>query len=181
MTAFDDLPGTLSALERRGLYRRRRVVEGPQGREVMVDGRRLLNFCSNDYLGLAADEAVVTAAREALAYRRFGSGASPLVTGRGQWHARLEREIASFEGTQAALLIPSGYAANCGTIAALVGKPDAVFSDELNHASIVDGCRLSGAAIHVYRHGDAAHLTTLLEASAARRKLTSSDTRIPVA
>ena len=172
------LDQALAELDRQSLRRRLMVRVGPQrGDDICVDGRRLANFGSNDYLGLAADAAVVSAVRGVLATHGFGSGASPLITGRGMWHETLERELAAFEGTPAALLFPSGYAANMGTIAALVGKSDAIFSDELNHASIIDGCRLSGAAVHVYRHGDTAHLESLLAAAApARRKLIVTDT-----
>src|SRR5439155_9937540 len=102
----------------------------------------------------------------------WGAGASPLVTGRSELHAQLERELANFEGTEAALLFPSGYAANVGAITGLTGNGDAIYSDELNHASIIDGCRLSGAAIHVFRHCDWKHLAELLETgNTFRRRL----------
>ncbi|HUE73176.1 MAG TPA: 8-amino-7-oxononanoate synthase [Pirellulaceae bacterium] len=180
---LDWLDDALAELDRQSLRRRLTVRTSPQrGDEIRVDGQRLANFGSNDYLGLASDKAVVSAAQEALDTHGFGSGASPLITGRGVWHQRLERELAAFEGTESALLFPSGYAANMGTIAALVGKADAIFSDELNHASIIDGCRLSGAAVHIYRHGDASHLASLLAAAAAeRRKLIVTDTLFSMA
>jgi 8-amino-7-oxononanoate synthase len=174
---LDWLDDALADLDRQSLRRRHTVRASPQrGDEIRLDDQQLANFGSNDYLGLAADERVVAAARHMLDSPAFGSGASPLVTGRGAWHARLERELAAWERTESALLFSSGYAANCGTIAALAGKPDAIFSDELNHASIVDGCRLSGAAVHIYRHGDAVHLASLLERTAsARRRLIVTD------
>jgi len=122
------------------------------GREIEVDGRRLVNFGSNDYLSLANDPRVIAAAKEAIDRVGFGAGASPLVTGRGSLHAELEEALCVFEHAEAALLFPTGFAANAGTIPALVGSGDPIFSDAKNHASIIDGCRLSGAAVHVYRH-----------------------------
>ncbi len=171
------LDRALADLDQRSLRRQLIVRQGPQrGDAISADDQRLANFGSNDYLGLAADDEVAGAARQVLDADGFGSGASPLITGRGQWHARLERELATLEATESALLFPSGYAANAGTIAALVGQSDAIFSDQRNHASIIDGCRLSGAAIHVYRHCDAAHLASLLSAAAsARHKLIVTD------
>jgi 8-amino-7-oxononanoate synthase len=146
-----------------------------QGAVIRVDGHELVNFGSNDYLGLAGDrchEAVGTAIDSV----GWGAGASPLVVGRGSEHAALERELADFEGTEAALLFSSGYAANVGTIAALAGRSDAIFSDAKNHASIIDGCRLSGAEIHVYGHGDIDHLRDLLNSSSRiRRRLIVTD------
>jgi 8-amino-7-oxononanoate synthase len=171
------LTDEIAAWEARGL--RRRAVEraGPQrGCTFVHQGREYLNFGSNDYLGLAADPAIVKVVREHLDATGWGAGASPLVTGRGAWHARLEQRLAQFEGTEAALLFPTGYAANVGTIGALVGAGDAVFSDAKNHASIIDGCRLSGAAVSVYHHRDTSHLRQLLIASTARRRLIVTDT-----
>jgi 8-amino-7-oxononanoate synthase len=134
-----------------------------------------VNFSSNDYLGLAA-EPLSAAIRDALPTAGWGSGASPLVTGRGTLHARLEEELAVFEGNEASLLFSTGYAANVGAVAALVGKDDVVFSDAKNHASIIDGCRLSGAMIVVYPHRDAAALESLLrESSRFRRRLIVTD------
>lgn len=165
----------LADLESRQLRRYLSERQMAQGAVIRVDGRELLNFGSNDYLGLANDgchEAVGTAV-DAVGW---GAGASPLVAGRGTEHAALERELAEFEGTEAALLFSSGYAANVGAITALVSQTDAVFSDAKNHASIIDGCRLSGADIQVYRHGDIEHLRALLAAgSKARRRLIVTD------
>jgi 8-amino-7-oxononanoate synthase len=167
----------LAELERNSLLRRLAVRDGPQRADrIVLGGIALSNFGSNDYLGLAAAPELAAAAHDAIAGHGWGSGASPLVTGRGTLHARLEEELAAFEGTEAALLFPSGYAANVGTIAALVGKGDAVFSDERNHASIIDGCRLSGASIHIYRHRDAGDVASLLAGVSARRKLVVTDT-----
>jgi 8-amino-7-oxononanoate synthase len=172
---LDWIEDSLAALDRQGLLRRLLVRHGPQQAMVQVDGRSLLNFSSNDYLGLAAEPTIAAAAAQAAA-AGWGSGASPLVTGRGTPHERLEIELAEFEGTEAALLFGSGYAANAGTIAALVAKDDGVFSDARNHASIIDGCRLSGAAVHVYRHADVQHLSDLLEQTTTyRRRLIVTD------
>jgi 8-amino-7-oxononanoate synthase len=170
---------SLLILEESNLRRRLSVRTGPQlARQIEIDGRALVNFGSNDYLGLAADPRLCEAALRAMQTSGWGAGASPLVSGRGQWHAQLEQELAAFEGTQAALLFSSGFAANCGTIAALVEKGDAIYSDAKNHASIIDGCRLSGATIHVYPHNDVERLTELLatEGKQYRRRLIVSDT-----
>jgi 8-amino-7-oxononanoate synthase len=141
-----------------------------------VDGRQLVNFGSNDYLGLAA-ESLSGAVTRAIEEVGWGSGASPLVTGRGSWHAALETALADFEATEAALLFSSGYAANLGTITALVGKDDVIFSDAKNHASIIDGCRLSGARIVVYPHRDVDSLHKALHgAMGFRRRLIVTDT-----
>jgi 8-amino-7-oxononanoate synthase len=168
----------LEALERAALRRRLAERSSPQrAAQIALDGRLLVNFSSNDYLALAADERLVAAAQAAAAEHGWGSGASPLVTGRSTLHAQLERELAAFEETEAALVFPTGYAANLGTIPALVGKGDTIYSDELNHASLIDGCRLSGARVAIYRHGDVQHLRELLAASpAGGRRLIVTDT-----
>jgi 8-amino-7-oxononanoate synthase len=116
-----------------------------------IEGRRLLNFTANDYLNLASDPRVIAAAQAALA-GGVGARASALLGGRSEWHVRLEHKLAQFEGQTAAILFPSGMAANIGTIAALVGKEDVIFSDRLNHASLIDGCRLSRANLRIYQH-----------------------------
>lgn len=160
----------LRTLDVRGLRRRPTVRESSQGAGIVVDGRRLVNFGSNDYLNLAADPRLAAAARAALDEGGWGAGASPLVTGRSKWHARLEEQLAEFNRAEAALVFSSGFAANSATIAALVGAGDAVFSDEHNHASIIDGCRLSQANAIVYRHADAGHLDDLLAAHRSNGK-----------
>ena len=167
----------LDSLDAAGLRRRLRVREGPQaGSEIVLDGQRFVNFSSNDYLGLAA-RCLVPAVAESLDQVGWGSGASPLITGRGCLHARLEQQIAEFEGTQAALLFPSGFAANVGTISALVDRGDVVFSDAKNHASIIDGCRLSGARIQVYPYGDVRYLNKMMrQAAGFRRRMIVTDT-----
>jgi 8-amino-7-oxononanoate synthase len=148
---LDWLDDALADLDRRGL--RRKLSENARQERaatIEVAGQSLINFGSNDYLGLAADPRIASAVKTAIDHYGWGSGASPLVTGRSHLHAQLERELAGFEDTEAALLFPTGYAANVGTIMSLVGKGDIIYSDELNHASIIDGCRLSGATTRIY-------------------------------
>jgi glycine C-acetyltransferase/8-amino-7-oxononanoate synthase len=152
----------LTELERLGLSRRLRMVSGPQGPRVLLDGRPVLLLCSNNYLGLADHPRVRAAAAEAATRWGVGAGASRLVSGTMTIHRRLEERLAAFEGSEACVLFGSGYLANAGVIGALAGHLDTVFSDELNHASIVDGCRLSHAEVVVYRHRDIDHLDWLL-------------------
>jgi 8-amino-7-oxononanoate synthase len=166
----------LEALEARGLRRRLEPLASAQGPVVTVGGRALVNLCSNDYLGLAGDPRLRRAAAEAAEREGAGSGAARLVAGDLEVHGRLERALAAFEGTEAALLFNSGYHANAGVPAALVGRDDAIFSDVLNHASIVDGCLLSRAEVVRYRHGDVDELDALLARTRARRKLVVTDT-----
>jgi len=160
---LDWIDDELRALEERSLLRRRREIATlPRGR-CRIGERELVNFASNDYLDLAHDTRVVAAAREALEDGSVGAGASALVAGRSPWHRALEERLARFEQQPAALLFPTGYAANVGTICALAGSDDFIFSDRLNHASLIDGCRLSGARLHVYRHDDLSELGSLLK------------------
>jgi 8-amino-7-oxononanoate synthase len=165
---FEWIRAELDTLSADGLLRRRRVVRPLGNGWCELEGRRLRDFASNDYLGLATDERIVAAAREALADAGSGARASALVAGRGPWHERLERRLAEFEGSEAALLFPTGYAANVGAVTALVGPGDAVFSDRLNHASLIDGCRLSGATVHIYPHCDLESLEQHLSQADAR-------------
>jgi 8-amino-7-oxononanoate synthase len=137
---------------------------------VTQDGRRLLNLSSNDYLGLASHPGVLESAARA-ATRAGGATASRLIVGTDRAYAELEAKLADFQGTEAALVFGSGYLANVGVISCLVGRDDAVFSDSLNHASIIDGCRLSRASIHCYGHGDVDELEAMLQGSDAQRKL----------
>jgi 8-amino-7-oxononanoate synthase len=170
------LDDELDSLARRDLLRQLRTYDGPQRARLAIDGREFINFGSNDYLGLAADERLAASASRAAALNGAGAGASPLVVGHSRAVEQLETRLAEFEGVEAALVFASGFAANAGTIAALVGPGDAVYSDALNHASIVDGCRLSRAAVHVYRHADIAHLAELLRAGGRfRRRLIVTD------
>ena len=166
----------LLALERQHLRRRPVTRDGAQSARLSIDGRELINFGSNDYLALAADPRLARAVVEAVAREGWGSGASPLVTGRAALHRQLEERLAAFEGTEAALLFASGFAANAGTIAALVGPGDAVFCDRKNHASLFDGCRLSRADVRVYPHGDCRRLASLLaQSKGCRRRLIVTD------
>lgn len=146
-------------------------------RRVWRGGRALVNFASNDYLGLAHDPRVVGSATLTARSVGWGAGASPLVSGWTVDHDDLARLLAEFEGTEAAVVFPTGYAAILGTIAALVGRPDAVYSDRLNHASLIDGCRLSGATIRIYAHADADALAVLLREDDGRfrRRLIATD------
>jgi 8-amino-7-oxononanoate synthase len=159
-----DVAAALEELRERGLYRRLRLIEGPQGPRVLLGGREVLLLCSNDYLGLAADPRVREAAAEAALRWGAGSGASRLISGNMEPHRELEAALATFKDYERALLFGSGYLANTGTIAALAGPGEVVFSDELNHASIIDGCRLARAETVVYRHNDVEHLESLLRA-----------------
>jgi 8-amino-7-oxononanoate synthase len=170
-----DVAERLEELRDRGLHRRLRLVSGPQGPRVMLDGRSVLLLCSNNYLGLADHPRVRAAAAEAAMQWGAGAGASRLISGNMEPHRRLEARLAEFKGYDAALLFGSGYLANTGTIAALAGAGEVVFSDELNHASIVDGCRLSRAETFVYRHGDLEHLAWGLEQAGGRGSLIVTD------
>ena len=142
----------LQKLKDDGLYNRIRTLSSPQGAWLVVDGKRVLNFCSNNYLGLANHPRIVQAAQEAVKKYGVGPAAVRSIAGTMDLHLELERRLAAFKGVESAITFQSGFTANMGTIPALVGKDDAVFSDELNHASIIDGCRLSGAKIIRYAH-----------------------------
>jgi len=167
----------LAALRAAGLERPARVRDGRQGAEVSLDGHTLLNFGSNDYLGYAGDVRLTKAASKAACAEGFGAGASPLVSGHSRAHDVLEQSIAGLLGVEAALVFPSGFAANAATIAALAGPEDFIASDERNHASIIDGCRLSRARVGIFPHRDLAAADTLLaSARDARRRLIVTDT-----
>ncbi len=168
--------GELEALDERGLRRFLEPLESPQGAVIRVGGEALLNFSSNDYLGLAAEPALRRAAAAALELHGVGTGASRLVVGDTSAHQRLEARLAAFERAEAALLFNSGYAANVGTLQALVGPEDAVFSDSLNHASLIDGCRLSRARTVIYPHVEVRALERALATTPGRRKLVVTDT-----
>ena len=166
----------LDDVRRRKMYRRRRVVESPQSREVVVDGRPLLNFCSNDYLGLAGDPRVAAAFAAGAERWGTGSGASHLVCGHTAAHHELEEALAEFAGRPRALLFSSGYAANVGAINALLTVGDAVLEDRQNHASLLDGGWISRASFQWYAHRDVQDLDKRLgECGDARRKLVVSD------
>jgi glycine C-acetyltransferase len=165
----------LKKLEEAGLKRTMPVVEGPQGPRVRVDGKEVLLLCSNDYLGLASHPGLKQAAMRAMERYGFGSGASRLVSGNMAPHMELEEKIKEFKGTEAALLFNSGYHANIGVIPALAGRGDDIFSDRLNHASIVDGCILSRANLMRYPHRDTDTLERLIKSSGGKRKLIVTD------
>jgi glycine C-acetyltransferase len=153
----------LQKLKDDGLYNRIRTLSSAQGSWLVVDGKRVLNFCSNNYLGLANHPKIVQAAQEAV--RKYGVGPAAVrsIAGTMDLHLELERRLARFKGVEAAITFQSGFNANIGTIPALVGKEDAIFSDELNHASIIDGCRLSGAKIIRYAHCNPEDLERVLK------------------
>jgi 8-amino-7-oxononanoate synthase len=175
---LDEFPQRLQALDDQHLLRRRRTVRPlleRGGAWLEVDGQPLLAFCSNDYLGLATEPALIAAAQAGAAAYGVGAGASPMVSGHSVANAALEAELAAFVGRERALYFYSGFATNASLVPALVGQGDALFSDALNHACLIDGARLSKAAIHRYAHADLAALDAALAASPARRKLVISD------
>lgn len=148
-----------------GLYRSRRLMTGAHQPRMLADGRPLLGFCSNDYLGLASHPSLVASARDFLKEDGLGGASSHLICGHHQGHHRLEERLADYTQRSSALFFSTGYMANVGVITAVAGKGDTLFSDELNHASIIDGCRLSGATVKIYRHGDVDHLASLMAAT----------------
>jgi 8-amino-7-oxononanoate synthase len=170
-----DIGQRLDELRDKGLYRRMRMVAGPQGPRVMLDGRHVLLLCSNNYLGFADHPRVRRAAADAAMRYGVGAGASRLVSGNMTLHRRLEERLADFEQTERCVLFGSGYLANTGVIAALARPGDVVFSDALNHASIIDGCRLARAETFVYDHLDTGHLESGLREAAGRGSLIVTD------
>ena len=156
---MSDVGERLDDLRSAGLHRRLRLVESPQGPRVTLDGTEVLLLCSNNYLGLADHPRVRQAAADAAERFGAGAGASRLISGNMSLHDRLEKRLATFTGYEATLLFGSGYLANLGTVAALAGRGQVVFSDELNHASLIDGCRISRAERFIYRHADIEHLS----------------------
>jgi len=172
---FQRLTDQLAELERRGLRRSRLLRQSPQGPRIVVDGRELLAFCSNDYLGLANHPRIVEAAIEAASRYGVGEGASHLLSGHSTVHERLEERLAEFMQMPRALLFSTGYQANIGAVTALAGPEDAIFSDALNHASLIDGVRLSRARVVRYPHADLGFLSGALAESDARTKLIVTD------
>jgi 8-amino-7-oxononanoate synthase len=170
-----DLAIALEARKAEHLYRRRQVLDGPQGVEVHIDGRPYLSFCSNDYLGLANHPEVVAAFHRGLDDYGAGSGAAHLISGHSRLHHALEEELADFVGRPRALLFSTGYMANLGVIQALLGHGDRVFEDHANHASLLDGARLSGARLIRYRHGDSVDLEQRLRDTPAGEHLVATD------
>ncbi|MEQ1602697.1 MAG: 8-amino-7-oxononanoate synthase [Methylophilaceae bacterium] len=174
----DLLAGLQAELDQRkqqGLLRRRRVLESAQSSHIQVDGREVLSFCSNDYLGLAQHPRLIAALQQGAASAGVGSGASHLITGHHHYHQQLEQALAAFVGLPAALLFSTGYMANFGVITALMGRNDVIFADKLNHASLNDAAVLSRARLYRYAHNDVAALKKLLQASQAPRKLVAVD------
>ena len=172
---MSEIQNRLDELKELGLYRRMRLVAGPQGPRVLLDGKRVLLLCSNNYLGLADHPIVREAAALAATRYGVGAGASRLVSGNMTLHRRLEERLSDFKGTESCLLFGSGYLANMGVIAALAREGDVVFSDSLNHASIIDGCRLARAETFVYDHLDVEHLEWGLEDAGGRGSLIVTD------
>ncbi len=172
---LDEFPVRIGELEQAHLRRKRHTVVPADGAYLVVDGQRMLAFCSNDYLGLAQHPALVQSACEGAQAFGVGAGGSPLVSGHSAANDRLERALAEFVQLPRALYFYAGYACNIGLVPALVGKGDAIFSDALNHACLIDGARLSGAQIHRFAHADLAALECQLAASSATRKLIITD------
>ena len=163
MSKLQWIQDELQSLKDAGLYNRIRTLSSPQGAWLVVDGKRVLNFCSNNYLGMANHPRLVQAVQKAVEKYGVGPAAVRTIAGTMDLHLELERRLAVFKGVESCITFQSGFTANTGTIPALVGKEDAVFSDELNHASIIDGCRLSGARIIRYAHCDPDDLRRVLQ------------------
>lgn len=172
----EELNEELQLMKKQGLYRSLYPIDGPNQPRTVINGREVLLFSSNNYLGLATHPRVKAAAMEAIKKWGTGSGGSRLTTGNFALHRQLERRIAQFKGTEDAIVFSTGYMANLGVISALVGRGDLVASDQLNHASIVDGCRLSRTTVKIYRHGDVEDLRHILAKSTSlRRRLIVTD------
>ncbi len=167
----------LNTLKSTGFYNTIRTLDSPQGAWLVVDGKKVLNFCSNNYLGLANHPRMVAAASQAMQKYGVGPGAVRTIAGTMSLHLELEKRVAAFKKVESAIVFQSGFSANGATIPALVGKEDAIFSDALNHASIIDGSRLSGAKIHRYNHCDPVDLEAQIVAAAGtyRRGLLITD------
>jgi glycine C-acetyltransferase len=166
-TKLEWIEKELQGLKEAGLYNRIRTLSSPQGAWLVVDGQRVLNFCSNNYLGLANHPRILQAARQAMEQYGLGPAAVRSIAGTMDLHLELERRMAAFKGVESAITFQSGFNANIAAIPALVGKDDAIISDELNHASIIDGCRLSGGKIIRYAHCDPADLKRVLKENRA--------------
>jgi len=170
-----DLAAELAAREAAGLYRSRRIIDSPQGPLLHSDGRELLSFCSNDYLGLANHPELIAALKRGADEYGVGSGAAHLVNGHSHAHHALEEELAAFTGRPRALLFSTGYMANLGVAGALLGRGDSAFEDRLNHASLLDAGLLSGARLVRYTHGDPEALEKKLQTSKSEEKLVLTD------
>src|SRR5574337_1520358 len=177
-TKTDWITQELDSLKQQGLYNTIRTLSSPQGAWLVVDGKHVLNFCSNNYLGLANHPRLVQAAQEAVKQYGVGPAAVRSIAGTMSLHIELEKRLAAFKGVDAAITFQSGFNANLATIPALVGREDVIYSDRLNHASIIDGCRLSGAKIVAYDHDSPAHLKETIAAekkNGYRRSLIVTD------
>jgi len=172
---FSSLFDDLTALDEKNLRRRRRILDSAQSAHVVVDGKKYIAFCSNDYLGLANHSELIASAQTGATTYGVGAGASHLVLGHARAHEDLEQQLAAFMGLPRALLFSTGYMANLGIVTALLGRDDAVFADRLNHASLNDACLLSRAQFKRYAHNDLEQLECLLAATKARRKLIVAD------
>lgn len=177
MSKIDWITQELDGLKQAGLYNHIRTIGSPQGAWLVVDGKKVLNFCSNNYLGLANHPKLVTAAQNAMAAMGVGPAAVRSIAGTMSLHVELEKRLAAFKGVEAAITFQSGFTANLAAIPALVGKEDVIFSDRLNHASIIDGCRLSGAKIIAYEHNDPKSLEEQIQVNLSnyRRALIVTD------
>jgi glycine C-acetyltransferase len=176
-TKLDWLTQEIDGLKDQGLYNRIRTIGSAQGARIIVDGKDVLNFCSNNYLGLANHPKLVEAAKDATKKYGVGPAAVRSIAGTTDLHVQLEQRLAKFKGAEDVITFQSGFTANLGTISALVGKEDVIFSDRLNHASIIDGCRLSGAKIVAYEHNDPGSLEDAIKDNASnfRRALIITD------
>ena len=170
MSKINWIKQEIEGLQNAGLYNRIRTIESAQGAWLVVDGKKVLNFCSNNYLGLANHPKLVAAAQQAVQKYGVGPAAVRSIAGTMGLHLELERRLAAFKGVEAAITFQSGFNANLATIPALVGREDVIFSDRLNHASIIDGCRLSGAKIIAYEHCDAGALETIIQENLAQHR-----------
>ncbi len=177
MSKIDWITQELDGLKQAGLYNNIRTIGSPQGAWLVVDGKKVLNFCSNNYLGLANHPDIVAAAQRATQEMGVGPAAVRSIAGTMNLHVELEKRLAAFKGVEAAITFQSGFTANLATIPALVGKEDVIFSDRLNHASIIDGCRLSGAKIIAYEHNAPQSLEEQIQANLSnyRRALVVTD------
>jgi glycine C-acetyltransferase len=170
MSKTDWIAQEIDGLKTQGLYNRIRTIGSPQGAWLVVDGKKVLNFCSNNYLGLANHPRLVAAAKKAADEMGVGPAAVRTIAGTTTLHLELEKRLAAFKGVEAAITFQSGFTANLATIPVLVGKEDAIFSDRLNHASIIDGCRLSGAKIIPYEHCDVASLESVIKENLSQHR-----------
>ena len=177
MSKTDWIQQEIEALKSQGLYNNIRTIGSPQGAWLIVDGKKVLNFCSNNYLGLANHPALVAASKKATDEMGVGPAAVRTIAGTMTLHVELEKRLAQFKGVEAAITFQSGFTANLATVPVLVGREDVIFSDKLNHASIIDGCRLSGAKIIAYEHNDVKSLEEQIEANLSqyRRALIVTD------